>query len=239
MTTDIKKTPDATAPDDRPAEKRTLHVTGTLFKDAKERGAVIATSPVIRAGVTGIEFAEKGGFGKELDLSEFSKRIRLQAEAVNKGDMTGPEQMLVSQAATLDAIFNTLARKAATAEFMPQVEANLRLALKAQGQCAQTLRVLGDLKNPRAVTFAKQVNNANGPQQVNNGPVTNGSEAHPPMADVVGSTVARAHESTTNPTNELLENQHGERLDTRAASAASGSNKTLEAVGAVHRTEDS
>ncbi|MFT4504598.1 hypothetical protein [Caballeronia sp. 15711] len=237
MTTDIEKTPDTTPPDDRPAEKRTLHVTGTLFKDAKERGAVIATSPVIRAGMTGIEFAEKGGFGKELDLSEFSKRIRLQAEAVNKGDMTGPEQMLVSQAATLDAIFNTLARKAATAEFMPQVEANLRLALKAQGQCAQTLRVLGDLKNPRAVTFAKQVNNANGPQQVNNGSVSNGNGAHPPMAEVP---VARTHGENKDHSNKLLstDHEHGTTLDAGGAGEAGRVNSNLAAVEAFNRTEE-
>jgi hypothetical protein len=237
MAPDIEKTPDTTPPDDRPAEKRTLHVTGTLFKDAKERGAVIATNPVIRAGMTGIEFAEKGGFGKELDLSEFSKRIRLQAEAVNKGDMTGPEQMLVSQAATLDAIFNMLARKAATAEFMPQVEANLRLALKAQGQCAQTLRVLGDLKNPRAVTFAKQVNNANGPQQVNNGPVNNGNGAHPPMAEAA---VARMHGENEGRSNKLLltDHEHGTTLDAGGAGEAGRVNSNLAAVEAFNRTEE-
>jgi len=238
MTTDVEKTPDTTPPDDRPPEKRTLHVTGALFKDARERGAVIATSPVIRAGMTGIEFAEKGGLGKELDLSEFSKRIRLQAEAVNKGDMTGPEQMLVSQAATLDAIFNTLARKAATAEYMPQVEANLRLALKAQSQCAQTLRVLGDLKNPRAVTFAKQVNNANGPQQVNNGPVSNGNGAHgahPPLAEAP---VACAHGENEGRSNELLGRQYGERMDGGAQAEAARGNQALETVEAVKRAEE-
>ncbi len=110
----------------------------------------------------------------------------------------------------------------------------MRVALKAQAQCAQTVRVLGELKNLGPATCIQQANVANGPQHVNNG-----TREHPPTADVVGSTVAHAHENTTNSTNEPLENQHGERLDSRAVCTASGSNKTLEAVGAVNRAEDS
>jgi hypothetical protein len=231
MTTDIeKKTPDATPP---AKTVRTLNIpSGTVFKNAEERGAVIATSPVIRAGMTGIEFAEKGGFGKELDLSEFSKRIRLQAEAVNKGDMTGPEQMLVSQAATLDAIFNTLARKAANCEHTQQVETNLRMALRAQSQCAATIRVLGELKNPKQVSFVKQQNNANGNQQVNNGPVNNGA-AQTTVAP------AGARERGNGPANELLtdrtDGEYVTTLDTRGTGTAARSNQALEPVEEINR----
>ena len=43
----------------------------------------------------------------------------------------------------------------------------MRLALRAQAQCVNTLRVLNEYKNPQVV-FAKQANIAN-QQQVNNG----------------------------------------------------------------------
>jgi hypothetical protein len=99
--------------------------------------------------------------------------------------------MLIIQAHTLDAIFNTLARRANAAEYLPQFEAYLRLGLKAQGQCRATLETLAEIKYPKPVAFVQQANVANGPQQVNNAPQ--------PAAD----TISRARESETSP-NELF-----------------------------------
>jgi hypothetical protein len=42
----------------------------------------------------------------------------------------------------------------------------MRMALKAQSQCRQTLETLATIKNP-PVVFARQANIAQGPQQVN------------------------------------------------------------------------
>ena len=47
------------------------------------------------------------------------------------------------------------------------METNLRLALKAQAQCARTVEVLAAMKNP-PIVFAKQANIAHGHQQINN-----------------------------------------------------------------------
>jgi hypothetical protein len=87
----------------------------------------------------------------------------------------------------------------------------------AQGQCRATLETLAVIKNP-PVVFAKQANIAHGPQQVNNN-----------SADI-----ARASESEK-PQTQLLEQQHGERLDTGTASAASDSYQTVDTVEAIHR----
>jgi hypothetical protein len=150
------------------------------------------------------------------------------------GDLSHAEGLLMAQAMSLNAIFGTLAEKAGRAETMPHMEAFMRMAMMAQRQSAQTIRVLGELKNPRqAATFVKQQNNAAGPQQVNNGPVTQGASA-------------RAHEAqeASNTTNELLtvtddrESQHAATLDPGATSGAGRSNQALEAVGAVDRAAD-
>ena len=79
------------------------------------------------------------------------------------------ETTLTAQAATLDAIFNEMARRAALnmGEYLDATERYMRLALKAQGQCRATLETLAAIKNP-PVIFAKQANIAHGPQQVNN-----------------------------------------------------------------------
>jgi hypothetical protein len=77
----------------------------------------------------------------------------------------------------------------------------------------------------RALRSWKQANIAQGPQQVNN---QIGSEAAP-----------RAHaEISANRSNELLGVSDGERLESRAARAASGAHPELEAVGVLHGAED-
>ncbi len=67
------------------------------------------------------------------------------------GDLSAVEAMLLTQANTLHMVFNQLARKSAHCEYLNQMEANLRLAFKAQSQCRATLEVLAEIKNPRNI----------------------------------------------------------------------------------------
>ena len=89
--------------------------------------------------------------------------------------------------------------------------------MKAQSQARATWESLSKIKNPMGATFVRQANIANGPQQVNNG-------CEPSRAGNI-----------ENKPNELLESEHGERLDTGTTGTAGGSNPALEAVGAIHR----
>jgi hypothetical protein len=82
-----------------------------------------------------------------------------------------------------------------------------------------TLETLAAIKNP-PVIFAKQANIAHGPQQVNNGDTA---------------PVART-EQTEKPQNELLEHDHGERLDTGAARTASKSDSAMATVEFINGT---
>jgi hypothetical protein len=141
-----------------------------------------------------------------------------QIELVNEGDMSRPEALLVAQAHTLDALFGRLldASIKNMGEYLGATESYMRLALKAQSQCAQTIRVLNELKNPKNVAFIQQANLSNGHQQVNNSP-------------------ARENK---NQQNELLEAQHGERLDFGTQAAAGGADKDMETVGAIYGAEE-
>lgn len=131
--------------------------------------------------------------------------------------------MLICQATTLDALFCSLTRRAVAQEMLHPYEVHFRLALRAQSQCRATLETLATIKNP-LVLIAKQANIANGPQQVNNGTA--------PAADPL-----RAGE-TENAQNRPLEQDHGEqRLDTGTASAASGADSALAALGESDRAE--
>jgi hypothetical protein len=102
------------------------------------------------------------------DVNALTKILRQQTADVIGGNMTRAEAMLLSQAHTLDALFNSLVMKGLGQTHMPHYESFLRLAYKAQSQCRSTLQSLSDIKNP-SVVYAKQANITNGNQQINNG----------------------------------------------------------------------
>jgi hypothetical protein len=154
----------------------------------------------------------------QVDINAFVAELQEQAGAASTGDLSRSEGMLVSQAATLDAVFHQMlgwalnhsgGENANSGHF----EMCMRLALKAQSQSRATIETLAAVKNP-PVVYARQANFAAGHQQVNN-----------------GGEPARVRE-IENPPTKLLEAQHGERLDTGATTPAIGANQTLETVGA-------
>jgi len=162
-------------------------------------------------------------FAGEADLQELCNDLGEETvKVVQDGNMRPIEAMLYQQAKTLETMFTSLARRAANQDGLKQFQANLTLALKAQSQCRATLAALAEIKNPRPFSFVQQANIANGPQQVNN---TGTQGTHPPT---------RA-EKTKATQSDLLEHQHGNYLDTGAHSQTGRADKTLEAVGTVHR----
>ena len=156
----------------------------------KEMAGLI-TSPKVQAALTIQQWQ-----GSDVGINAYVEELSAQIDKVNAGDMKRPEAMLLMQAYTLDGLFNNLARKAQIQSHMPHYESFLRLALKAQGQCRSTLETLSTIKNP-PVIFAKQANISNGHQQINNGMPAPGTHT----------------EEIINQSNELLEQTHGERLD--------------------------
>ena len=181
----------------------------------------VVLSPTIQNAV-GVHAWSK--FAGEADLAETVADLREQVKQVQAGDMGRVEAMLYGQAMTLQTIFTSLARKAVAQEYLKQFQVNLTLALKAQAQCRATLEALAEIKNPRPVSFVRQANISNGPQQVNNG------------AGTQAGTHAPAHaEKTEGAQNELLEHQHGNYLDTRAQSQAGRADRKLETVAPRHR----
>jgi hypothetical protein len=152
----------------------------------------------------------------DTDIPSLVEELSNQIKAVEKNDMKRSEAMLVTQAHTLDAIFNSLACYSNNAKFMDQFESYLKLALRAQSQCRSTLEALASIKNPPMMGYVKQTNIAHGHQQVNNVPA-NGTKS--------------SAEENEKPQNQLLEVNHGERLDTGAAGQTGKTNKEMATVG--------
>lgn len=151
----------------------------------------------------------------EIDFTEAVAIMKEKSEKIITGDLSELESTLAAQIVSLNAIFTTLARRATNCEYLNQVELNLRLALKAQAQCARTVEVLAAMKNP-PIIFAKQANIAQGHQQINNGDQS-----------------ATHAQKIKNSSNELLSEDNHAALDTRGTIEAGGANQELAAVETI------
>tara|TARA_A100001037_G_scaffold306864_1_gene357669 strand:- start:9220 stop:9843 length:624 start_codon:yes stop_codon:yes gene_type:complete len=104
----------------------------------------------------------------EVPLPGLHKELKSIADAVNSGDVSRPERVAISQITVLDRLFARLIEIAFQNLARGQFESLLRVALKAQSQCARTIETLAALKNPAVI--ARQFNLAN-QQVVQNGPI--------------------------------------------------------------------
>jgi hypothetical protein len=198
----------------------------STHKSRAQMEAELFISPVFHNADVARAFSGRNYSGDE--ITKLDAAVDVVARGTRKvvdGDLRELEGMLTAQAYALNSIFTDLAARAAV-NIGPSRQTGdmyLRLAFKAQAQCRATVAALAEIKNPRPLAFVKQANIAQGPQQVNNGLTT----AHRAPAGI-----------SENPSNELLEVCHGERLDIGAAGAASGANQELATMGALDGTED-
>lgn len=174
---------------------QTLNIKNDKGKSDHRTMAEVQLSPTILNTVT-TQYLTKSIIG-EVDLTEAVDVMKEKSDKIIAGDLSELESTLSAQVVSLNAIFTTLARRSANCEYLNQMETNLRLALKAQAQCARTVEVLAAMKNP-PIVFAKQANIAHGHQQVNNGvqPATHAGK-------------------NINSSNELLSENSNATLDTR------------------------
>ena len=177
--------------------------------------------PTVQAAVTLKEYGKSYG---DLDLGGLIDSLTEQTRASSDGDLKRAEAMLTTQAHTLDAIFNNLARRAINAEYMDNLDRYLKLALRAQSQCRATWEALATIKNPPVMGYVRQANIAHGPQQVNN--ASNAAAGAP-----------RAGENP-NLQNKLLEEKDGERLDPGTTCTSGRTDPAMATVGEVDRAED-
>lgn len=204
-----------TAPAKR--DPNTMHLKQNEDESENRMLATISLSTTTINAVTARSFSKIMGV---TDLTETIGVMQEKVSKVNEGNLAELEATLTVQSVTLDTMFNELARRAALnmGEHLTATETYMRLALKAQSQCARTIEVLAAMKNP-PIVYAKQANIAHGNQQVNNG--NNQSSTHTP-----------AHTGKIiNQPNELLEADHGGKtMDTRATRSTIPKDKAVATV---------
>lgn len=166
----------------------------------------------------------------ELLKIELMLRLTDDSSVVVQGSLKQAERMLITQAKTLDVIFNNFAQKAAKIPledltYLKCIDGLLRLSFKAQSQCRATLETLANIKNPPNIAFVKQQNVAN-QQQINNNQNT---------AECDRTSLARENKNVSN---KLLERKDGQRLDFGKKAKASGNDSELEALGSLYRPKN-
>lgn len=101
------------------------------------------------------------------DLSEEVQRLAAQLQreltqqfpAVQSGDLSGIEEMLLSQAVTLQVAFNHYASLASSQYKTTQFERFANVALRCQSEGRKTLQALVNLKCPRQAVFVHHQTN--------------------------------------------------------------------------------
>lgn len=180
--------------------------------------AALLTSPEFAA--YRIERAmQPASLADEIDVPGLLATLRDHATAVNDGDLSRAEAMLINQADALQCVFVNLAERALRQEYLVHAEGFIRLALKAQSQCRATLETLSNVKNP-PVIYARQANVTTGPQQINNAAVS-----------------VRTRENENGP-NQLSGVENGLRQNTEASCSAVAVDSPLEAVVKVYGAEN-
>ncbi len=165
------------------------------------------------------------GFGEndfgeaiKLDIATTREIMEAVSKEVNNGNLSSLEEMLTCQAYSLQTLFMTMASKVSGTANAEHIELLSKLALKAQNQCRTTVATISEMKNPKRAMFVKQLNQANQMQ------VNNASDAKPEI-----------QKKNTKPANELLEQTHGERLDTRTTSETIGNDDAIKTVAEINR----
>ena len=207
-----KSTP-KTAPAATPAKKTTTPM-APKPKLMEPHQVVLSSNTLNAAGI--VSWGKFAG-ATEDSLQGIADSLGEQTVKIQDGDMRPVEGMLYRQAKTLETMFTSLARRAASETGLKQFQVNLTLGLKCQAQCRATLEALAEIKNPRPVQFVKQANMTTGPQQVNNAYA--GTQAHDGIQSGAGNNQSEQ--------NKLLEADHGQRMDFGAQSAAGHTDQLL------------
>ena len=113
--------------------------------------AAIAVDPTMTSATLATAFA-RGAFG-DVSLEETAVLLGHRAAAVQAGDLSSAESMLISQATALNSMFTEFSRRLAkrlneNVGTLGDVEVFHRMAMRTQSQCRMTLETLGALKNP-------------------------------------------------------------------------------------------
>jgi hypothetical protein len=156
----------------------------------------------------------------KIDVGQITDDLRASSKKIqDENDLSELTEMLFCQTHVLQNLFVRLTSMATHQVGADNISLVVSTALKAQSQCCKTILTISELKNPKRATFIKQQTNQSlGHMQVNN--------KQPKHDDFL--------KNPENKSNELLEQNHGERLDFGTTEEAIGINQKLATMGEIH-----
>ena len=140
-------------------------VKGKTELETAERIAKLAVSPEMSSQRVVAASERNKGLDDHLDIPQLMAVLKAESERLSEGKSDDIGPMLASQAIALQSLFSRLTERSLSQSHMSNIEAFMRLALRAQSQCRATLETLSSL-NKAPTVFAQQANVATN-QQVN------------------------------------------------------------------------
>ena len=138
---------------------------GKTDVETAERIAKLAVSPEMSSQRVVAASERNKGLEEHLDIPQLMAVLKAESERLSEGKSEDVGPILANQAIALQSLFSRLTERALSESHMSNIEAFMRLALRAQNQCRVTLETLSSL-NKAPTVFARQANVAAN-QQIN------------------------------------------------------------------------
>jgi len=140
-------------------------VKGKTELETAERIAKLAVSPEMSSQRVVAASERNKGLDEHLDIPQLMAALKAESERLSGGKSEDIGPILANQALALQSLFSRLTERALSQSHTSNIEAFMRLALRAQSQCRATLESLSSL-NKTPTVFAQQANVATN-QQIN------------------------------------------------------------------------
>jgi len=140
-------------------------VKGRTDDETAERIAKLAVSPEMSSQRVVAASEREQGLDQHLDIPRLMAVLKAESERLSEGKSGDVGPILANQALALQSLFARLTERALSHSHVSNIEAFMRLALRAQNQCRATLETLSSL-NKAPTVFAQQANVATN-QQIN------------------------------------------------------------------------
>ena len=138
---------------------------GRTELETAERIAKLAVSPEMSSQRVVAASERNKGLDEHLDIPQLMAVLKAESKRLSEGKSEDVGPILANQAIALQSLFARLTERGLSQNSMSNIEAFMKLALRAQSQCRATLETLSSL-NKAPTVFAQQANVATN-QQIN------------------------------------------------------------------------
>lgn len=130
-----------------------------------------ALDPSFRSSISHYQISDKEWYLSEVSINDLADELENLTDSLSKSSSLDSKRMLAAQSVLLDKLFNSLSVKCvlnANVGNLAYASEYMKLALKAQANCTNTLKAISDINTPRQQI--SQINMAENQQVINEFP---------------------------------------------------------------------